>query len=130
MSGKLARYSNPTIVNHLAVNYVLGTLTPKVCLRFEKLRYDFRFNELNERTWFWENSMAPLSDSAPPLSPKPATWQNIQSKLKLEHLADVEHGVVPSIEKSGFWSWLSPKFYQWGGGLFVLLIVVAGNFYL
>lgn len=63
----------------LAFEYVLGTLTAEEKAAFEtRLQQD---ETLAEEVAFWEHSVMPAPETVPPLQPKPATWNAIQSRI-------------------------------------------------
>lgn len=81
MSGKLARYDIAEVADHLASNYVLGTLSESVRRRLEKLRKDPQYRALNKRIQFWENHMSPLNDNIPELKPHKDSWAQINKAI-------------------------------------------------
>lgn len=67
-------------LNHLAANYVLGTLSPLVQRRLNRLR---RVNpELEARILHWEQQLSPLNASIPAVEPMAGTWQRIHQKIQ------------------------------------------------
>ena len=81
MSRKVERYSHPLIADHIASNYVLGTLPRLVIQRVEKLRFDDRYTLLQERIEYWESQLSPLSELTPEVPPSPLTWQAIEQQI-------------------------------------------------
>jgi anti-sigma-K factor RskA len=115
MSRRIKRYQVPEIIDHLASNYVLGTLSTKVKNRVEKLRLDFDHKDLNTRIQFWEKCMSPLNEKVPPLQPKLATWEKIQQELNFS---------TKKTSKKIWYNLLSPKFYQWATVCSLLFIAL------
>lgn len=92
MSGQLDqslnRYQNPVIVDHLASNYVIGTLPFRVRKRTEDLMRFPEYRALNERIGYWEKKLSPLNGDVPELAPKSDAWQNIESAIAPETAAE------------------------------------------
>lgn len=88
-------YRNPQLRDLLAGEYVLGTLHGAARRRFERLlRAD---PELQERVTQWENRLAPLSESLPPVVPGDHVWPRIAAAV-----AEPARTPVP-----GFWQRLA-----------------------
>lgn len=81
MSRQLERYLHPQIVDHIASNYVLGTLPTLVRRRTERLCDDERFDVIQQRIEYWEGKLSPLSELTPELPPLEQTWQNIDAQI-------------------------------------------------
>jgi len=79
MSESLMRYHNPTVVEHLASHYVLGTLSPRVRKRARSLIS--RVEPLALRIEEWQQSLVSLDTSTEPLPPSEACWQHISAAL-------------------------------------------------
>ncbi|NTS77222.1 anti-sigma factor [Catenovulum sp. SM1970] len=82
MPNSINRYSHPAIVEHLASNYVLGTLTPHVSKRVDTLRK--QVDVLEENIHFWQNRLIGLNQQTQAIEPKPQTWQNSSEQLGFE----------------------------------------------
>jgi anti-sigma-K factor RskA len=104
-------------VDHLASNYVLGTLSPRVSRRLEKLRLVADNVVINARIQFWEERMYPLNEKTPPLSPKPDTWKKIEGQL--DFIRNNEHKLM-------WYEKIRPKFYQWATACSLAIIVFMG----
>ncbi|MCG8311993.1 MAG: anti-sigma factor [Pseudomonadales bacterium] len=84
----------------LAFEYVLGTLRGAERKAFQaRLQTD---DTLAKEVRFWEDSMMPLSESIPPLEPKPDTFKNIQAKIN-QRSSSTDTSTV-----SRFWERLLP----------------------
>lgn len=116
MSTKLNRYQSPEIIDHLAANYVLGTLSSRVKARTNKLRGEIEYKELDKQIQFWEQKMSPLNEKTAEVAPKADTWQHIQAKLN--HTA----GKAP--EKTPWYHFFNIRFYQIATACSILLIAL------
>jgi anti-sigma-K factor RskA len=117
MSGKLERYNVAEVVEHLASNYVLGTLSERARNRLEKLRGDPHYQNLNRRIQFWENHMSPLNEKVPELKPHKDTWSQIHSAINPHSKA----------EKSRSWfSVFKLNYYQIATACSLILIAWLG----
>ncbi|WP_018691699.1 anti-sigma factor [Algicola sagamiensis] len=84
MPGQLNRYSQPNIVEHLASNYVIGTLPPRVRARMETLIQLETDSVLSQRVRYWESTMASLDENVEEIAPKQETWQHIVDQVNKE----------------------------------------------
>lgn len=66
------------VIDHLASNFVLGTLNEMVRTRTEKLSRYPEYKALAERIVYWENKLAPLNDEIPELMAKPQVWEAVE----------------------------------------------------
>lgn len=72
-------YRDPELIDQLAVEYVLGTLTGAARIRFSQLarsRADFR-----EAQWRWEARLGLLSAAIEPVEPPAESWSAIERRL-------------------------------------------------
>ena len=84
MSGKLSyskRYQDQVVIDHLASNYVLGTLSETVRKRTQKLCQLPQNRTLSERIIYWENKLSSLIDDVPELAPKTQIWEQIEGSI-------------------------------------------------
>ncbi len=79
MSGQLTRYQIPEVTDHLASQFVLGTLSPRVRARTQRLRS--QVPELDHRIRYWETRLSPLDDETEEVIPKQGTWTAIEDQL-------------------------------------------------
>jgi len=75
------RYFHKTIVEHLASQYVLGTLTSKVHQRVIKIAE--QNEQLEERINFWQEKFAVLDQHTAELTPTQDSWQVIAQQLEI-----------------------------------------------
>jgi anti-sigma-K factor RskA len=129
----LPRYHNEVIIDHLASNYVLGTLGDLVRKRTYRLSQLPQYRLLAERITYWENKLAPLNDEIPELAPKPQVWNNIEQAIApadKQNSASVNSDEATS--KASGWSIFGLSFNRlFGNGLvtaFSLLIAVVLGF--
>lgn len=82
MSEQLAhinRYHNPAIRFHLASQYVLGTLTPRVERRMSKLmKID---DELVKEIYQWQSKLQGINDEMPEAKPPTKVWYKLSREL-------------------------------------------------
>ncbi|OMH33619.1 hypothetical protein [Motiliproteus sp. MSK22-1] len=74
------RYLKPEIRDHLAAQYVLGTLSSRTRQRFESLLHNHP--ELETDVYRWQQRMNPINDHTKAVKPPAHVWRNLQSMLK------------------------------------------------
>lgn len=116
MSTKLNRYQSPDLIDHLASNFVLGTLSARVTRRVEGMRAKSGYQLLNERIQFWENKMSPLDDKTPVLAPYAETWQQIQTRINPQS--------TNKPQKQPWFHFFNLRFYQVATVCSILLIAL------
>lgn len=72
-------YGDPSLRDHLAAEYALGTLRGRARRRFERLLADDR--ALRDLVAEWEARLSPLAQAAAPVAPPAALWRRIESRL-------------------------------------------------
>jgi anti-sigma-K factor RskA len=116
MPGKMSRYQLPQVIDHLASNYVLGTLTPIVRKRTETLRQ--HYPALEQKICLWQEKLAPLDEQTSEVAPDLQSWLNIS-----EQLATTSAPATP-VTKRSFWSdWFGLGFYR--GATFASMMLVV-----
>lgn len=116
MSGKINRYQLPQVIEHLASNYVLGTLPPLVRKRTERLRQ--HYPALAQKIFLWQEKLAPLDEQTSEVTPDRQSWHNISEQLA---------GNAPAtpVTKHAFWSdWFGLRFYRGATFASMMLVVV------
>lgn len=102
----MSRYQQINVVEHLASQYVLGTLTQRVQKRIVALRPT---NDLlDQRIHFWEEKLIHLDQQTPELPTRDATWNNILSAIEEpEKLSEELHETTSkqSDRAKGFIPW-------------------------
>jgi len=83
---KLMRYTNPTIIEHIASHYVLGTLSARVHNRAEQLM--LVHPQLEDRVNHWQQNFIAMDNQTAELAPKESTWQAISAQI--DNLATTE----------------------------------------
>jgi anti-sigma-K factor RskA len=140
------RYLVKAVVEHLASQYVLGTLTDKTRQRVTSIA---RYNALlAERIDYWQNRFVSLDQQTPALAPSEMTWQNIADKLDInkENNTEKSKQITPDnaqplnsdagkfttklFEKLSkhFILWLTPNF-RFASGFAVLIFAVFSLFF-
>lgn len=113
-------YDDPTLRDHLAAEYALGTLRGAARRRFERLMRDDP--ALRALVGAWDARLNPLAESAPPVPPPETVWTRIEARLGPEaapavprppararrrSLAEIlfgrPQGSVPSLATAGLW---------------------------
>ncbi len=92
-------YLRPELLDKLAGEYVLGTMTARTRRRFQAL---LRASPLAQRAvQVWEQRLSPLALSVPPQTPSAATWAAIERRT------GDQSGRAQSSGAS-WWRWLKP----------------------
>lgn len=73
---------NPELIDRLAAEYVLGTLTGAARRRFERWREASA--AVDGRCGYWEARLLPLLGTVAPLAPSPLVWRRIRARLALD----------------------------------------------
>jgi anti-sigma-K factor RskA len=90
-------YDRPELLDRLAAEYVLGTMSDRVRRRFQAI--ERALPRAAEAVIAWERRLHPLARSVPPVQPRAATWQQIERRI----------GAAPVSAESPRWrSWLAP----------------------
>lgn len=71
--------NNPALVERLAAEYVLGSLRGGARRRFETLLA--RHASMRRAVAEWQDRIMPLAQFAPAVTPPPAVWQRIETRL-------------------------------------------------
>lgn len=97
------RYNNPELVQRLAAEYVLGTLTGRARRRFETWMRDSY--HVRSAVWHWERQLSPLAQATSSVQPRPRVWERVLERTAAK--ADQEATRVPWFERLGWWRGLS-----------------------
>lgn len=89
-----ARYQQINVIEHLASQFVLGTLSTLVQKRVVRLCKDIEL--LESRILFWQERLVYIDEKTMELSPSDQSWSVIANALNLEH----DSLVLPEEEKS------------------------------
>ena len=131
------RYTEPTLLEHLASNYVLGTLQGGARRRFDRLQADR--SDIRMRVAAWEMRLGQLAQSIPPQQVSSSLWPAIAARTQRNEglgeqnnprtvAANPSQSARPSSASSGFWGWLKPA--GWGlGGLTAGLLAASALFF-
>jgi anti-sigma-K factor RskA len=97
------RYSNPQLVQRLAAEYVLGTLTGRARRRFERWMTDSY--HVRSAVWHWERQLSPLADATGSVQPGPLVWEQVLERTGAKAAAQAEREIarVPWFERVGLW---------------------------
>src|SRR5688572_944268 len=72
------KYDHPELLDRLAAEYVLGTMTARTRRRFRAIQ---RASPAAQRAVeAWERRLSPLAQSVPPVAPSAATWAAIERR--------------------------------------------------
>lgn len=74
-----ARYQNPKIRSHLASQFVLGTLSPKV--KQKVIRLIKMDKELEQAVYQWQNRLEPINTSTEDVQPPKKVWAKLSREL-------------------------------------------------
>ena len=106
------RFTDETLRDKLAAEYVLGTMSARARRRFE---IHLRGNpQLRHAVARWESRLSPLTDALPAIEPPARVWQAIKSRLKFGQAA-----------RAGFWESLSFwRVSSFASGVLALALIV------
>lgn len=91
------KYDHPELLDRLAAEYVLGTMSGRVRRRFQAIQ---RASPAAQRlVQDWERHLSPLAQSVPPQTPPPAAWEAIERRTG---------GGAAEKRASGWLMWLKP----------------------
>lgn len=93
-------YQHPELLDRLASEYVLGTLRGGARRRFEQILK--RQPSARLAVQLWEERLAPLAESVPPVAPSARVWQAIDSRIAPARAA------APAARRSAWASWWKP----------------------
>jgi anti-sigma-K factor RskA len=101
------RYTNPQLLQHLASEYVLGTLSGRARRRFESLMRDSY--HVRSAVWHWERQLGPLAQAAGSVQPSPLVWEQVLERTGGKAAAQAEREVARErwFERLGLWRGLS-----------------------
>lgn len=101
------RYNNPQLVQRLAAEYVLGTLTGRARRRFESWMRDSYL--VRSAVWHWERQLNPLSQAASSVQPRARVWEQVLERTgaKAADRAEREVARLQWFERLGWWRGLS-----------------------
>src|SRR6187401_3371632 len=92
-------YDRPELLDRLASEYVLGTMSARVRCRFQAIQRRSQRAQLAVQTW--ERCLSPLAQSVPPQQPSAATWEAIDRRTGGQ--------AARSVASTAAWfSWLKP----------------------
>lgn len=97
------RYDNPQLIQRLASEYVLGTLTGRARRRFESWMRDSY--HVRSAVWHWERQLSPLAQATNSVQPRARVWEQVQERTGAR--AEREITRVPWFERLGWWRGLS-----------------------
>ena len=76
---EIKRYQNPDVQDHLAAQYVTGTLRGPARRRMERLMR--QYPSLRNRVRHWESQLQPLHNHTPSLLPDASVWAGITAAI-------------------------------------------------
>ena len=125
------RYTAPTLLEHLASQYVLGTLQGGARRRFERLQLDRIDIRMQVATW--EMRLGQMAQSIPPQQVSPNLWPAISIRTQPFNAQTTPRAGAVSPSKaqptaSGLWGWLKPVGFGLGG-LSVGLLAASALFF-
>ena len=101
------RYSNPQLLQRLASEYVLGTLTGRARRRFERLMTDSY--RVRSAVWHWERQLSPLAQAVAGVQPSPGVWGQVMERTGAKAAVQAQREIVRErwFERLGLWRGLS-----------------------
>jgi anti-sigma-K factor RskA len=109
------RYSDPALIDHLASQYVLGTLRGPARRRFEALLRDRA--DIRAVVMVWHARVQPLAVSVPSVRPSARLWSRIERRTS--PLAQTAAG-----SRASLWSWLKPAALVGAGFAAAMVLMV------
>lgn len=98
------RYTDPQLVQRLAAEYVLGTLSGRARRRFERLMTESY--HVRSAVWHWERQLSPLAQATSSVQPRPRVWEQVLQRTGAAQ-TDHESIGVRWFERLGLWRGLS-----------------------
>ncbi|WDE12607.1 anti-sigma factor [Thalassomonas haliotis] len=136
------RYYHPEVIEHLASQYVLGTLTPLVRQRVDTL---VQTNEaLEQAILYWQEHLGALDRQTAELPPSDTSWQVIAGQLDMPTSNNTAVNQETSKDTTEInkplnsWpnrfadklnNWLARPGYRYAGAFSVLLLAVVISFF-
>jgi anti-sigma-K factor RskA len=101
------RYDNPQLIQRLASEYVLGTLTGRARRRFESWMRDSY--HVRSAVWDWERQLSPLAEATISVPPRPHVWEQVLERTGAKAAAQAEREITRArwFERLGLWRGLS-----------------------
>lgn len=137
------RYTHPALLEHLASQYVLGTLQGGARRRFERLQID-RI-DIRMQVARWEMRLGQMAQSIPPQQVSSSLWPAIAARTQpfakqtSPHAAASPSKAIPRASTSstsltssrslGLWAWLKPVGLGGLGGLTAGLLAASALFF-
>jgi anti-sigma-K factor RskA len=109
-------YDRPELLDRLAAEYALGTLSRQARRRFDRLRATLPAADRAAQQW--EARVAPLSAPVPPAKPSPELWSAIEKRTGASPRSS-----SPSRAARGWLGWLTPALGVAFGALATIGIV-------
>ena len=104
-------YEQPKLLKKLAGAYVLGTMAARARPRFARLLAESP--QAQRAVAEWNNQLAPLYTTVPPIEPPSHIWQSIAAKTE-QSTAKSAAAAFASTASRGWWSRLSAALDGWG----------------
>lgn len=101
------RYNNPQLLQRLASEYVLGTLSGRARRRFERWMTDSY--HVRSAVWHWERQLNPLAQAASSVQPQAQVWEQVLERTGAKAAAQVQRETTRErwFERLGLWRGLS-----------------------
>jgi anti-sigma-K factor RskA len=101
------RYDNPQLIQRLASEYVLGTLTGRARRRFESWMRDSY--QVRSAVWYWERQLCPLAEATAEVQPRPRVWEQVLERTGAKASAQAQRDFTRErwFERLGLWRGLS-----------------------
>lgn len=117
------RYDDPDLQDRLAAQYALGSLTGLARRRLETL---MRQNPaLQARVTAWEEQLAPLADTAPPIVPPGHVLTALHRRLFHDHASSQSHSARPARSAGSWWDRIAAWRWMTGAALAVAVALMA-----
>ncbi|HBR98360.1 MAG TPA: hypothetical protein DD979_13440 [Gammaproteobacteria bacterium] len=108
-------YQDPELLEHLAAEYVLGTLRGQARRRFERLQMESL--TVRQAVWAWEQRLCPIAEAIDDEPPPAHLWHTIQQRT---HPQDTDTAVTSRGLWHALWLWRS-----WGAVATVAAVILS-----
>jgi anti-sigma-K factor RskA len=92
------KYERPELLDRLAAEYVLGTMSARTRRRFQAIQH--ASPQAQQAVAAWERRLSPLAQSVPPVQPSAAAWAAIERRTG--------GAAQPVASTAGWLAWFKP----------------------
>ncbi|MBT0586996.1 anti-sigma factor [Alteromonas oceanisediminis] len=107
MLNPIKRYMNPDVIEHIALRYTLGHLTPRARARADSLVRLPEYQALKQEIEKQQMLLQPLHDAAPTIAPDPKIWRSLAAEITSEESNIEPLKPKPSVRQKNIGPFLS-----------------------